>query len=106
MDPIDQLHLDQDNAEKGIDLKERPAIPPEFLAGNQLSDALEVAEAQLGPNITGLILQLMLAGKPCHHASPAFAPLQAAIEKFRVNVSPAVFRERLQNRINRLLRPA
>lgn len=106
MDHIDNLLQDRENAELGIELRDRPEIHPAFFAGNQLSDALEAAEQQLGRHLTGLLLQQFLVGHPVKNTDAASLALKSAVEKFRANVSPADFETRLKTRIFRLLRPA
>jgi len=106
MDVLDRQFEDQNNAELGVELRDRPAVPPEFLAGNQLSDALEIAEAEIGPHLTGLLLQSIMSGFPVKNTDTASINLKTAVEKFRRNVSPAAFEARLKARIFKLLLPA
>ena len=105
VDVIDRFHEDQNNAELGAVLTEPPTIPPEYLAGNQLSDALEIAEAEIGPHLTGLLLQSIMSGFPLKNTDTASINLKTAVEKFRRNVTPAAFEARLKTRIFKLLRP-
>jgi hypothetical protein len=105
MDVIDHHHANQDTAELGVELQDRPAVPPEFLAGNQLSDALEIAEAEIGQHLTGLLLKSILSGYPVKNTDTASINLKTAVEKFRRNVTPAAFEARLNTRIAKLLRP-
>lgn len=105
MDVLDRLSDEQNAAELGPDLRDRSQVPPEYLAGNQLSDALEAAELQIGRHLTGLLLQSILAGHPVKNTDAASIALKTAVEKFRCNVTPANFEARLKTRIFKLLRP-
>lgn len=101
MDTLDHLHASQDTAELGLELRERPHVPPEFLAGNRLSDALEFAEDAMGPAYLAEILESVLSSGAEFQGEPS-SELLAALKHFRAQVTPAIFKARIQNRIDKL----
>lgn len=104
MDEIDRLLDDQNAAEQGVALKDAPTIPPEFLAGNKLTDALDACERSLGPESTATLLMLAMTNRPIVEGEkhPLIVELIAAVNCFRANVTPALFEQRLKARIARL----
>lgn len=102
MDVIDRLLDDQNAAEQGVALKDAPTIPPEFLAGNKLTDALDACERYLGPDATATLLMLAMTNRPIAEKHPLILDLIAAVNCFRANVTPALFEQRLKARIARL----
>jgi hypothetical protein len=101
MDTLDHLHASQDIAELGPALYERPKVPPEFIAGNRLTDALEYAEDAMGPLYLAEILESVLQSGATFDREPA-SELLSALKYFRANVTLAVFNARIQARIDRL----
>jgi hypothetical protein len=101
MDVLDRLHEDQNTAELGVQLRDRPAVPPEFLAGNRLSDALTFAEDAMGPIYLAEILESVLSTGAQFDSEPS-SELLSALKYFRANVTPAIFKARIQARIDKL----
>lgn len=106
MDPVDNA-LDCINREEaGPELKDLAKIPPEYVAGNALTDALDVAEQRFGPEETAHKLRIYLQlgnNLKMKNVHQVVYDLYWALDKFKETVSQADFEGRINARIERLL---
>ncbi len=80
----------------------RDSIPPEYHAGNVLSDALDKAEADIGSKALADMLEMFTINPGRIVSRMSIMAVQDALKWFRQSVTPAAFSMRIANRIARL----
>lgn len=102
MDVLERHNDSIEALEQGPDLHEPSKCPPEFIAGNRLSDALAAAEATFSRERVAELLEYFVNHEGTGIGHPVASQLRIAIRLFRACVTPNVFEARLRARIAKL----